>query len=808
MPANILVFCVLLLFYSSPLPAASEQVSIQLKWQHSFQFAGYYAAIEKGYYRDAELDVRLKEINFSKDNVEQVIAGESEYGVSDSTLVIYHLKGKPVVLLKQFFQHSPLVFLSRRESGIVSPYEMVGKSVVFNNNNKGDASLNTLLFNMMGDLSKINMVEYDSSYFQQFIDGKIDVIFAYSTSEPYLLKEQGIDVNIINPQNYGIDFYGDNFFTSQKELSEHPERVAKMSQATVKGWQYALDHPDEIIQLIRDKYNPSLSTGYLQYAADTTRQMMIPGMIELGSINPKRYQRTGEEYLRLGFTETSKIEKEFYYGPSVPYLAQVKLTAKEQAWLKAHPLIRLGSESNWPPFEFVDKSGQLQGLSADVIRLVEQKLGIQFNVIAQYGWAETLEKVKSHDIDIISSIVKTPSREKYLSFTEAYIAPPTAIFIRKDSAAVSSLEDLKKKTVAVENQYYTHQRLADEYPDIKLLLVDTTTDALKALAYGKVDAYVGNQGVANWVAEQNVLTNLKIAHGAGLGEAPLTLAVRKDWPIFQGILDKAMASISKAEILAINRKWLGINSGARKLTLSTAEQKWLDEHKTIRFAGDPNWLPYEAFDKHGNYIGIVAEHLKLIEQKLGIKVNIIYSDTWSDSVAKVKRGEIDVLSETSDSDLKSQLTFTQAYVSSPVIIVMKNDEDYVENIDQIKQRKIAIIKEYGYVPEIIKKYPDLGLHRVDTIHDGLTAVSTGKVDALIATLAQASYHISELGINNIRIVGKTEFKTKLAFGMRKEFAPLVPLFDRALGSIKPGKKQRILDAWGKHKFATKIDYGL
>ncbi len=110
--------------------------------------------------------------------------------------------------------------------------------------------------------------------------------------------------------------------------------------------------------------------------------------------------------------------------------------------------------------------------------------------------------------------------------------------------------------------------------------------------------------------------------------------------------------------------------------------------------------------------------------------------------------------------------------------------------------------------KIIKKHPDLVFHHINTIQEGLTNVSTGKVDVLLATLAQASYHISELGINNIRIVGKTEFSTRLAFGMQQEFAPLVPLFNRAVNSISQIKKQRIFRAWGKHKFADKTDYAL
>ncbi len=1045
------VFLILLSFSSDQALAATEQVNIQLKWSHSFQFAGYYAAIEKGFYQDEGLAVTLREVDFSKDNVEQVIASESEYGVSDSTLLIYHLKGEPVVLLSQFFQHSPLVFLSRRESGIISPYEMVGKNVAFNNSNQGDAALNALLLNTLGDLSKINQIDYDKSYYQQFIDGKIDVIFAYSTSEPYLLKEQGLEVNIINPQSYGIDFYGDNFFTSQKELSEHPKRVEKMMLATVKGWQYALEHPDEMIQLIQYKYNPSLSEDYLRYAAHTTWQMIIPELIELGSIDPKRYQRAAEEYLRLGFAETSQIKKQFFYHHPDQSHASFKLTAEEQNWINTHPIvhygaekdwapfdfvnpqgehdgfvrdyldlisqiidlqfepviddwnalldkarhkqidllpaiyftqkrteylsfthayqsmleyffirddvvaetlqdlngktvaipkgytnielvkqqfpqlqilevdnlmtaiesviekkadillethsvlsyllkqnnivtirafkvrpgenkkllmavtkdnavlatilnkamtaipeakkqmlqekwfayqskqsepsiilnesqqqwlinhpvIRLGIDPSWPPYEFIDHSGQLQGISADVINLIEQRLGIQFKVTSQHSWAETLKKAKNHDVDLLISITKTADREHYLRFTDPFFTPLIGIYTRKDSTNISSLDDLKNKTVVIENQYFLHELLTKEYPDIKLLSVETTTDALKALSYGQADAYVGSQGAANWVAEKNALNNLNISPETDLGKSPLRLAVRDDWPVFQEILNKALSSITDAEMSTIRRKWLGTNSvGVNQLTLNASEQRWLDEHKIIRFTGDPNWLPYEAFDKQGDYIGIVAEHLKLIEQRLGIKVEIIPTQSWSDSIAKVKRGEIDVLSETSDSDLKSHLTFTQDYITSPVVIVMNKDENYVEGVNQIKHRTIAVIKEYGYVPEIINKYPDLGLHIVETIQEGLTAVSTGEVDALIATLAQASHHISELGINNIRIVGKTEFNTKLAFGMREEFKPLIPLFNRALNTINQSEKQRIFNDWGKQKFAEKIDYGL
>ena len=204
----------------------------------------------------------------------------------------------------------------------------------------------------------------------------------------------------------------------------------------------------------------------------------------------------------------------------------------------------------------MDKSGELQGISAGVLSLIEQRIGIQIEVVWQHSWAEILEKSKNRDIDMLSSLRQTPNREKYLNFTESFFTPLIAIYTRKNNVDISSLDDLKNKTVVIEDQYFLHEQLTEEYPEIKLQPVTTTLDALKALSYGKVDAYVGDQGATNWVAEQNALNNLEVRPETVLRKAPLRLAVRKDWSIFLGILNSALADISIAELSAIRRKWM------------------------------------------------------------------------------------------------------------------------------------------------------------------------------------------------------------------------------------------------------------
>jgi len=234
-----------------------ERVTIQLKWFHQFQFAGYYAAVEKGYYAQEGIDVVFRERDTQKSHIQSVLDGEAEYGVADTGLLLARMNDKPVVLLKQIFQHSPLVFLSLKNSGITTPYDMAGKNVMFDIAGGSDAPLLAMLLDALGDLKKVTPVPHSFNA-DALTLGKVDIVSAYITSQPFALKQTGIETHIINPQNYGIDFYGDNFFTTEAEIRNHPARVKKMIRATLKGWAYALQNPEEIISLILTKYSPEL----------------------------------------------------------------------------------------------------------------------------------------------------------------------------------------------------------------------------------------------------------------------------------------------------------------------------------------------------------------------------------------------------------------------------------------------------------------------------------------------------------------------------------------------------------------------
>jgi two-component system sensor histidine kinase EvgS len=486
----------------------------------------------------------------------------------------------------------------------------------------------------------------------------------------------------------------------------------------------------------------------------------------------------------------------------------LKLTNIERQWLRAHPIIKVGSDVRYPPYEFINEEGVFDGLSIELLAFIEQKLKVKFHNVTTSEWPDTLDKAKKHEIDLLTAVVKTLDREQYFEFTTPYASAASVIITRQYSLPVYEIEALKTKTVAVEKAYFTHTVLANQYPEINLLTFDTTLEALKAVSNGDAYAYIGNHGVANWEMSHNTLLKLKIDGKADIERSELRIAVRKDWAIFNDILNKALASIPMEQLAQLNRKWIGISVTPRTTLLSDDERQWLNTHNNFKFAGDPNWLPYEAFDSNGKYIGIVSDYLSIIESKLGINIDIVETENWNESLDLVSQGDIDILSETSDSKMQSILSFTEPYLSSPIVIVMNDKSEYIESVEQIRDKKIAVIKDYGYLGQIYSSYPTIEFIVLESIQAGLTAVSTGKVDALLATLAQSSYHIADLGINNIRIVGDTGFKTHLALGVSEPYSPLVPLINRVLKEISQKEKYAILDKWGKRKFAEQINYTL
>lgn len=277
----------LLLYCSSVL---AEPISIHLKWYHKFQFAGYYAAQQQGYFKDEGLEVTLIEGGPQNNHLHQLINNSSQYAVLGSESINSLALGSPVIIVASVFQHAPEVLMTRAEDQINNLSQLRGKTLML-----ADAALAGQIDAMLNKnglpSTSYNKFPYDGDV-NKLINKSVDAIYGYVSNEPYQLAQLGQKVSIFSPQDYGIDFYGDSLATTQSELNNHPNRVASVRRAVIRGWNYAVKHPDKIIQIILalDTVNPKpFNLSHQKFEAQKTIELIDSNSIPIGYTSPDRW---------------------------------------------------------------------------------------------------------------------------------------------------------------------------------------------------------------------------------------------------------------------------------------------------------------------------------------------------------------------------------------------------------------------------------------------------------------------------------------------------------------------------------------
>jgi signal transduction histidine kinase len=232
-------------------------------------------------------------------------------------------------------------------------------------------------------------------------------------------------------------------------------------------------------------------------------------------------------------------------------------TPEERDWLAQHPVVRVAIDPQWAPVEYFDGGGVARGMSRAYLDRISAVLGIRFEVVPGSSWAEAMRRLGERDVDLLPAIAANAERRARLHFTEPYLSFPAAIFSAADVAYLGNLDALRGKTVAVVQGEALEPWLRSERPDLALLPVADTREGLRAVADGNAFAFVGNLVTTSYYIGQSGLTQIKIA-----GETPfvyrLGMAVRDDWPILAGILQKGIEAIPVAERDAIYRDWISI----------------------------------------------------------------------------------------------------------------------------------------------------------------------------------------------------------------------------------------------------------
>jgi signal transduction histidine kinase/CheY-like chemotaxis protein/HPt (histidine-containing phosphotransfer) domain-containing protein len=247
---------------------------------------------------------------------------------------------------------------------------------------------------------------------------------------------------------------------------------------------------------------------------------------------------------------------------AVPCLAaggSISWDEAERAFLDEHPVIRLGIDPEFVPFEFIDEDGQYKGITADYLALISEKTGLTFEVVPNLTWPEAYDLALAGDLDALPAIGKIAEREQFFLFSEPYYAFKRVIVIHDQEKAIAGIEDLEGLTVAVQRNSSHHSYLLS-IPRINLSLYDSVEAALTAVGTGEETAFVGNLATTNYLIRTNGLTNLRFVAFDAEKQQTLCFAVIKDDPELISIFNKTLNTITDQEKTAINNKWIALKA--------------------------------------------------------------------------------------------------------------------------------------------------------------------------------------------------------------------------------------------------------
>lgn len=270
-----------------------DEVKLQLKWQHQAQFAGFYVAQEKGYYKDEDINVTFIEGGQNIDIAQRVALGEADFGVvTPEFLFLKHGEGMNLTALAAIFRRSATVYVAKTGSGIVRPGDFTGRTVAASDMGWGQKDFEVQFYAMIKklglDISKIKVIQYDPAY-TGFHNGAVDVTAAYYTGGVVSMRRQGYDLNLIWPGDYGIRFYSDTIVTSGRLIAENPGLVSRFLRASLRGWNDAIyDYRDAVD--ITMKYARGRDVSFQTAMMEAMLPLINTGEDYVGWMKPEEWQ--------------------------------------------------------------------------------------------------------------------------------------------------------------------------------------------------------------------------------------------------------------------------------------------------------------------------------------------------------------------------------------------------------------------------------------------------------------------------------------------------------------------------------------
>jgi PAS domain S-box-containing protein len=491
---------------------------------------------------------------------------------------------------------------------------------------------------------------------------------------------------------------------------------------------------------------------------------------------------------------------------------QLNFTKREKTWLSQHHTVR-ARVGGAPPLHFYD--GKFRGISVEYLNLIAERAGFKVQYIADIPWSTALENIKNHqELDLILTAKNTSERQKTMVFTEDYLLMAYAIFCRKDTDFIQTIENLENVKVSVEQDYVIHKKLLAEYPKIKLVIKKTSEEAIKAIALGEAEAYIGNLTMTSYIIQKNNLTNLKVTAPTPFEDHNQAMAIRDDWPELAGIINKTFGTFTQEVHKEILDKWSStsveiknkktisteknLQSQNTAINLTREERAWIKDHPILKITTED--MPPYTYIENGEPFGYSYELIKIMTKKLGLAIDLEINP-MSETFRKIKSGEaILTLNKTHVKGFTDVLNFGIQPFQVKLGIFAKTGRNDISDLKSLKDKTYVGLKGNPLNQMIKQKVPKIKIIDSTSMFDSLQMISAGTADAAVMESNMGLFILRKYGLLDVRFVNFAEIFGKKGlrasyWASSKQHPELISILNKAFNTIDADQRQQLWNKW-------------
>ncbi|WP_404367650.1 ATP-binding protein [Marinobacter sp.] len=475
------------------------------------------------------------------------------------------------------------------------------------------------------------------------------------------------------------------------------------------------------------------------------------------------------------------------------------LDVAELEWLAAQSSLRVGLRTGQIPLAFATAEGSLAGTYVDYLKRLGDKLDTRVELVPVDRSGDTDMLVQGELDALLMSRAPDDPLPAGFSATDPLMSLTYGLFVDSGEASIRSLSDLEGRRVALVGADSNQYRLLEPVDSFTPVSVANVSEAVSTVLSGKADAFIAPVPVVADYLQAALINSIGMATLLRGHSIDVVLVVPEDRPMLADVLGKAVRSISHIEHRAIREAWVPFSvpraGSENNIRLTASEQEWLKRNPNLRVLFRSDWPPFE-FVEGGEIRGLVPDLISRMEEQLGTSFSRQATDSWPEAEQALEDGSVDILPAVPRSPRREdKFLFSRTYLSLPIALAIRDDGRFIGDLRELRDEPVGVVRHQASHDFLLINHPDLNIYPVDSLADGLLALSNGDLDVMVTHIPGVSYTVARLGLSNLRITSITPYQYELRLAVHKDRPELLRIINKALTGLEASGTDAINNRW-------------